>query len=311
VSLLQHYTTPFLEHLTFTTRWIAVGVFLYPVLCGVGARMVLRSKPSAWVVLIYPWAYLVAFAAANPLIFRWYLAPPLPFYFLGIFLGFERLSQDLRTSLPALVATGVAVLLTLNGWTLHPDHGPDRPAPEMAFIRLELLYQQVGEDLRGQIAPDEVLAAGDVGALGYYSGARILDTVGLISPQSVAYYPLPDSFYVINYAMPPDLIIELEPDFLVLLEVYGREGLLRDAEFLSTYRLLETLPTDLYGSHGMLIYGRRWDPPRSDTPWKCARPGSGRSHLWRQSLPAPIQSKRTRSGLGPPPDGLTSACPSV
>jgi hypothetical protein len=80
--------------------------------------------------------------------------------------------------------------------------------------------------------------------------------VGLISPQSVAYYPLPESQYVINYAIPPDLITDLQPDYLVLLEVYGREGLLRDPRFLDAYELLETIPTDLYGSHGMLVYRR-------------------------------------------------------
>lgn len=256
VRLLQHYTTPFLEHLTFGTGWIAAGLVLYPVLFGLGALLVLRSRPGTWPILVYPWIYLAVFSTANPLIFRWYLAPPLPAYFLGIFLGAERLSRDLRRSFPTVVFATAAFLLTLHGWTLHPDHGPDRPAPEMAFIRLELLYERVALDLRDQIAPGQVLAAGDVGALGYYTGARILDTVGLISPQSVAYYPLPESMYAINYAIPPDLIADLRPDYLVLLEVYGREGLLQDPRFLDSYTLLEDIPTDLYGSQGMLVYRR-------------------------------------------------------
>ena len=256
VRLLQHYATPFLEHLTFGTGYIALGLFLYPILSGLGALLVLRRKPGTWPILVYPWIYLAAFSTANPLIFRWYLAPPLPIYFLGIFLGTERLSRDLRRAFPTAVLATAAILLTLHGWTLHPDHGPDRPAPEMAFIRLELLYEQAALDLIDQIAPGQVLAAGDVGALGYYTGARILDTVGLISPQSVAYYPLPESQYVINYAIPPDLITDLQPDYLVLLEVYGREGLLCDPRFLDAYELLEAIPTDLYGSHGMLIYRR-------------------------------------------------------
>ncbi len=257
IRLVQHYATPFLEHLVVGTWWIAVGIVAYPVLFGVGALRLLRKQPGAWPALVYPWAYLLAFAIANPLLFRWYLAPPLPIYLLGIFLGFWRLGSDLRIAAIPVVAAALAAGLTLNGWTLHPDHGPDRPAPEMAFIRLELLYEQVGGELRTRIQPGQVLAAGDVGALGYYSLAEILDTVGLISPQSTGYYPIPESMYVINYAIPPALITDLRPDFLVMLEVYGRNGLLQDPDFQREYELIETLPTDLYESRGMLVYRLR------------------------------------------------------
>ncbi len=257
VRLLQHYATPFLEHLTLSTRWIPFGLVLYPSLCALGAARLLRRDLAAWPLFVYPWLYFTAFALANPLIFRWYLAPPLPFYFLAIFVGAERVAADLRRPRLVLAFSLAALLLSLRGWTLHPDHGPDRPAPQMAFIQLELLYQQVAEDLQGEIQPGQVLAAGDVGALGYYSGARILDTVGLNSPQAVRYYPLPASAYVINYAMPPALIDDLQPDYLVLLESYGRNGLLRDPAFLAGYQLLRTYPTDLYESTSMLVFRRR------------------------------------------------------
>jgi hypothetical protein len=39
--------------------------------------------------------------------------------------------------------------------------------------------------------------------------------------------------------------------------VYGRLGLLRDPEFNEHYALIQTIPTDLYGSEGMLVYRRR------------------------------------------------------
>jgi len=256
IRLLQHYATPFLEHLVAGTWFIGVGIVVYPVLFGAGALRLLRKQPGVWPALVYPWAYLLAFAIANPLLFRWYLAPPLPMYLLGIFLGFERLGGDLRLPALPLAAAACAAALTLNGWTLHPDHGPDRPAPDMAFIRLELLYEQVASELRPQIQTGEVLAAGDVGALGYFTGVEILDTVGLNSPQSTAYYPIPESQYVINYAIPPALITELRPDYLVILEVYGRNGLLKDADFLRDYELIEGIPTDLYGSDGMLVFRR-------------------------------------------------------
>jgi hypothetical protein len=254
IRLLQHYATPFLGHLTIGTWWIGAGLLLYPILFSLGSLMILRRRVGAWTLFIYPWSYLIAFAIANPLIFRWYLTPPLPIFFLGIFLGVERISRDVKTSLPSTFASAIFILLTLRGWTLRPDHGPIRPAPEMAYIQLELLYEDVAEELDDQILPSQTLAAGDIGALGYYTGAHILDTIGLISPQVLPYYPIPDSYYAINYAVPPALITELKPDYLVILEAYGRNALLLDEEFNSAYRLSKTIPTDIYGSEGMLIF---------------------------------------------------------
>jgi hypothetical protein len=256
VRLLQHYATPFLAHETFGLWWIGAGLLLYPVLYVIGSLEIIRRQPETWPMLSYPWVYFVVFAAANPLLFRWYLVPPLPMFFLGIFLGIERLACGLKFRHLTTILAALAVALSLRTWKLHPDHGPDRPAPEMAYIRLELLYEQVASTLVDEIQPGQVLAAGDIGTLGYLTDAHILDTVGLISPESTRYYPLPTADYEINYAIPALLITDLEPDYLVMLEVYGRHTLLRDADFERMFTLIETIPSDMYGSRGMLIYAR-------------------------------------------------------
>lgn len=254
VRLLQHYATPFLGHLAFGRIWIILGFILFPIVFGLGAFRAIRKKPSSWAILAYPWIYLVTFSIANPLIFRWYLTPPLPVYFMGIFIGFERIAQDLKRPILTSVLAVVAFALTANGWTLHPDHGPDRPAPDMAYIKLELMYEEIGRELKNKIASDQTLAAGDIGALGYFSRARILDTVGLITPQVAHYYPLPDSSYEINYAIAPNLILDNKPEYLVILEIYGRNELIGKPEFEALYELLNRIDTDIYGSEGMLIF---------------------------------------------------------
>jgi hypothetical protein len=70
----------------------------------------------------------------------------------------------------------------------------------MAWFKLELLYRQAVNELAAEIqqAPGDppTLAAGDVGVLGFFSGATILDTVGLNSPKSTGYYPLDPALYV-------------------------------------------------------------------------------------------------------------------
>ncbi len=266
IRLLQHYATPFLEQNVYGIPAIAVGLVLYPFLALAGARRLWRAERSAWPWLVYPWLYLAAFAIPNPLIFRWYLTPPLPAYFFMILCGAEELLRALfsggkpaagwRRWLPAALILLLPLASQMSEWRWRLDHGPQRPAPEMAFIKLELLYRQAAEITAANMTPETVLAAGDVGVLGYYTPARILDTVGLNSPLSLNYYPLDPALYAINYAVPPRLILDQQPDYLILLEVYGRLGLLRDPQFQQTYTLLETLPTDIYGSNGLLIYRR-------------------------------------------------------
>jgi hypothetical protein len=127
----------------------------------------------------------------------------------------------------------------------------------MAYIRLELLYEQAASLLQDDLESGQTIAVGDIGTLGYITNARILDTVGLISPDATTYYPLPERAYVINYAIPAQMINDLQPDYLVMLEVYGRQTLLRDSRFLDSYTLVEEIPTDMYGSEGMLIFSRQ------------------------------------------------------
>jgi hypothetical protein len=267
VRLLQHYGTPFFEHLWLGRFWPLIGFALYAALSAMGSLAALRRDSRAWPLVIFPWLYFAAFAIANPLIFRWYLAPPLPVYFLLIVSGLAKLADDVKRQmadgrwprLPFILLLPVAffLLASLNAWTLRPDHGPDRPAPEMAWHKLELLYEQVGRELAPRVNAETMIAAGDVGALGYFSNARILDTVGLMSPEASAYYPLDPALYVINYAIAPQLIHDKQPDYVVLLEVYGRNGLLIDPRFAGEYTLVEQVPTDIYGSKGLLVYVRR------------------------------------------------------
>lgn len=301
VRLIQNYGTPFFEQIVLGRYWPLAGFFLYLLLFALSGQAYIRRDARAWPLVAYPVLYFAVFSAANPLIFRWYLAPPLPVYFLGILGGFAKLISDLaqaagrkapatsrrpavpnqQASIPALhsqaanpqslaarlpfpFAACILLFFSLSAWTLHPDHGPDRPAPQMAWHKLELLYEAVGRDLAVTIGPDTTVAAGDVGALGYFSGARILDTVGLMSPEATAYYPLPESAYVINYAIAPDLILDRQPEYAVFLEVYGRNTLLRDPRFMVEYRLVKRIPTDIYGSEGMLIFRRQaisWHTP--------------------------------------------------
>ena len=266
IRLLQHYATPFGGHLTFGIPWIGVGLVLYPTLFVIGARRVLSQAPRLWPWALFPWGYFAAYALANPLLFRWYLTPPLPPYLFFVLVGMSAVTQRIRpprskTALRGAI-TLAALTLVLRGWTLHPDHGPATPAPEIAWFKLEQVYHNAAAFLQPYLQPGDVLAAADIGALGYDTGAYIFDTVGLISPQALAYYPLPAEQIAegMNYAVPTSLIQDIQPDYAVFLEFAIRHTLLVSPWFRQHYEVLTVLYTDpeeIYDSHGMYIFRLR------------------------------------------------------
>lgn len=279
VRFVQHYGTPFMDQYTLTGEWLLLTSILYLYLSLFGAQVGVRAHSHSWPFFVYPWLYMLIFSIANPLIFRWYLTPPLPVYILSILIGLQCLVQKLSkyiylapslrkaskylysvtsSFLAILLIVIIPFTLTLQGWQTEMDHGASRLAPEMAWIKLEKLYEQASDILAENepsfTNPQVTLAAGDIGVLGYSTGAKILDLVGLTSPLATLYYPTLPAYYVINYAIPPELILDQMPDYLVILEVYGRESLLKNQEFLNSYQLLEKIETDIYGSDGLLIF---------------------------------------------------------
>jgi hypothetical protein len=267
IRLLQHYATPFQGHLVFGIAWIGIGIFLFPFLFFVGARKLIQHDDRVIPFLLFPWLHFLAFALANPLIFRWYLTPPLPFLFIFILVGLEDILEHIslkinpasidRKIVPIFFVISIPAFLLFRDWQVHPDHGPDNPAPTMAWIELELLYAQAANFLISlpDWNVDSVVAAGDVGVIGYLTSAPILDLVGLNSSQSVSYYPLDKKAYSeFAYAIPEQLIADKRPDYVVFLEIYGRNTLLTNENFQQNYELVNSLQTDIYGSNNMLIY---------------------------------------------------------
>ncbi|HVO43886.1 MAG TPA: hypothetical protein VMT34_14750, partial [Aggregatilineales bacterium] len=272
-TLFARYANPFFETLTVGATGALILALLYLVLALTAMIYAARRAPRLLPLLIYPWLYLAVFSLANPLIFRWYVVPPLPGLMLGIAAGawvwIERLQKAVprrRAIIPVAVGALAAlwIVMSLRAWTLHPDQGAPQPAPLTAWNQIELDYEGVANTLRDQfgVTPDTVVASADIGTIGYFTRARIIDTVGLVTPALSKYYPFPPEILVKapdpqNYAIPPRLILDTQPDYLVTMEAFVRLGLEKDAAFKAEYGdPVVTVPTDFYGTD-MRAYKRR------------------------------------------------------
>jgi hypothetical protein len=260
--MLGRMATPFSEWDTFGGGGAVVSFAVYTALSLLGVWVVLRRVPHLLPFVAYPFLYFAAFAIANPLIFRWYLAPPIPPLMVVIMLGvWAFLGRAPR--LQPVILSALAVVwgfTSINAWTLRPDHGPDRPAPRMAWHQIELYYEQMARALVDQygVGPQTVIAAGDIGAVGYFTRAQIIDSIGLVTPAAMRYYPIPAEMVVggQNFAVAPGLILDTKPDFLVVMEAHVRLGLEQDADFKRLYGdPILRIPTDFYGTD-MRVYQR-------------------------------------------------------
>jgi len=202
--------------------------------------------PFAAFGVLYLAFYVVA-GLRGVRLFPWYLVPIAPFYLLAAAAGLARLSGGRRYWLAALL---VAWQLPAVNW-----HEPLMPSGE--DLAREQLYLDVGHDLASTMPSTALLAAPEIGALGYASNLRVLDTVGLISPAALPYYPLPASQLVTDNAIPARLIADRQPDVVVTLDAFAQRSLLPDADFQRDYRLEVSYPATVWQSHELLVFRRR------------------------------------------------------
>jgi hypothetical protein len=161
-----------------------------------------------------------------------------PFVVFGVVTGLFATARKLVPRRQAAGFAAAVLLLTLlTGFLSYRKLTTLSDVKEQRFRELAML---VREDSGGEGS----IAAPEVGAIGYFSDMRIVDTAGLISVEVLPF--LTDDFLPI----PPELLLEYRPDYLISTDVFlevgpkGRRaidtGLFRDQ-----YVLMKEIPQEL------------------------------------------------------------------
>lgn len=184
-------------------------------------------------VALYPLLYAVLMGLINPsMYFSWYFLPLMPGLLIlmmaSIWFGPIK-SRKIRL----MFASGMMVcLIIFPAYLLNKfPNWPLSRAREEGFM--EVCSYLADEDLRGKL-----VLTPDIGVLGWcLEAAAILDPIGLVSPESISYVRDLPSGQLVS----PELVSDMQPDYVISLDQFINPYLLEDTDFQSTYQLLLTI----------------------------------------------------------------------
>ena len=143
-----------------------------------------------WVVLaaaIWWLGYTFVYAVSLPVTYQHarYLIPAMPVFYVlggtGTYLLIQKMSSSVRSRLVRFAWISTIILVLVAFWI----QGALTYGEDVAIIESEMVT--VGHWIASNTPPDSLIAAHDIGAIGYYGNRKMLDLAGLISPEVIPF----------------------------------------------------------------------------------------------------------------------------
>ena len=166
---------------------VGVGVVLLPGIILVSWSALRRRAWGQIVGVLWFLGYVLIYAWRLPVVYQHgrYLMPAMPVYFIwslaGLATWVQPASQIRWKRILSLAWLILIVLVLVSFWSL----GLRAYALDVAVIESEMVDASLW--VAGNTEPDALIAAHDIGALGYYAQRPLLDLAGLISPQVIPF----------------------------------------------------------------------------------------------------------------------------
>lgn len=234
---------------------IGLSLLIFLWLFIIGSISIIKKSSRSVIMVLFPVLYILGLMIANPLLFLWYYPPFIVLFNSLIIIGLYSLVRGARSLIPAFVTALFVILLLFAEW-----RALDQPKEGLA-VNLrdhESLYERVAIILMEEIDEGSSIAMPEIGVLGYsFPESRVIDIVGLVSPEVMKYlHKSPLEGQTFSPVIPIDLILDLDPDYVLSLEVFIRPTLLKSDAFFARYSLVEIFPTYAMGSRGFYVFKR-------------------------------------------------------
>ncbi len=234
--------------LLFTLGAIAISAILF---------LAFKQKSPPWIkaTIVFPALLLTLYTLRTVLMFNWY--QPNIFFPLSLACLLIIRKRQLFLLLALITAFPLVFIKPLiEGYglasgklNLYRDYDTGRRVHQ---------YLNIGAELAAQY-PNSVLMTSEIGGLGWSFPGKIIDAVGLVSPESLKYHPMPvpeDRSNGASGSIPPQAVRDLQPDLVVSMETFS-EALRRDLArgSLVNYKLLQSYPVlapEAYSAESML-----------------------------------------------------------
>jgi hypothetical protein len=265
---LSQFISPLIQPIVDTTtqRHIAfLAVLSLAMILNGGLWMAQRSK-ILWIVPTTLILLLAFYARSATLLFGWYfshfdvlavLCFAAGLYAITSFIA-KRIWRDAPQWLPVLISVCLFFYMQ-HGVILENAVLPITPTRQPPLDEREYDYYQLTQWLGSQVPEGTTVVMPEVGVLGYYMPhITVIDGAGLVSPQAVDYFPLPENerLDAAIGAIPRSLVRDYLPDMVITLDFFVVNGLLTDDWFQENYTLVYQ-QNELTIEHGeLLIYAR-------------------------------------------------------
>lgn len=217
-SSLEHAAYLFALHSPF--GWISTLLAM----AGVILLAVRRRLPVPEILLVLIMLLFLTFSHTH--LFFWYVVPIYPIYSILVavpLLTFlDALPHFQRHKRLAALAVGIVIAIPLIAATVSTAESY-RSEQDV----LERVHKRIGLYLAENVKHGGLVAAEDIGYIGFYSGATILDRDGLVSPEAIPYNI--SGRYI-------QLIEDARPEWLVAAANSRLSGFLKDPWLIDNYQ---------------------------------------------------------------------------
>jgi 4-amino-4-deoxy-L-arabinose transferase-like glycosyltransferase len=205
------------------------------ILCAalVGGWWLYRKQYFGIVEAVWFGATVLFYTFSGTRLFFWYVAPLCPLLILAASsaaiwaIDRSRILKDNQRMVGAAIAL-LTVTISLPGLYRQVVHFQSQAAYANDVLKPAAFY------LERQADPTfQTVAAEDIGHIGYYSGCRIFDRDGLVSPEAVTYNR--EGRYL-------DMILDVGPDWVGVTVGSPISGFLDDPRFTEKYGVVASFP---------------------------------------------------------------------